>query len=329
VRRRDIIKVIASSAVALPFAAGAQHSEHTRHIGVLLPTAADDQQGQARLAALQQEMQLLGWSADRNVRFDTRWGAGDAGRYHKYAAELVALEPDVIVANTSPIVAAVQQATSTIPVVFVAVVDPVGAGFVTTLARPGGNTTGFALFEYGISGKLLALLKEIAPNVTHVAVLRDPTTATGIGQLAAIQGAAPALGVELSPIDVRDASAFERTIAEFARAPNGGVIVTASPVLLIRRQQVAALFARHRLPAVYPFRYYVTVGGLISYGPNTEEGFRPAAHYVDRILRGEKPADLPVQAPSKYELVVNLKAAKALGLVMPPTILGRADEVIE
>ena len=256
-RRRDIIKVIASSAVALPFAAGAQHSEHTRHIGVLLPTAADDQQGQARLAALQQEMQLLGWSADRNVRFDTRWGAGDAGRYHKYAAELVALEPDVIVANTSPIVAAVQQATSTIPVVFVAVVDPVGAGFVTTLARPGGNTTGFALFEYGISGKLLALLKEIAPNVTHVAVLRDPTTATGIGQLAAIQGAAPALGVELSPIDVRDASAFERTIAEFARAPNGGVIVTASPVLLIRRQQVAALFARHRLPAVYPFRYYV------------------------------------------------------------------------
>lgn len=328
-RRRDIIKVIASSAVALPFAAGAQHSEHTRHIGVLLPTAADDQQGQARLAALQQEMQLLGWSADRNVRFDTRWGAGDAGRYHKYAAELVALEPDVIVANTSPIVAAVQQATSTIPVVFVAVVDPVGAGFVTTLARPGGNTTGFALFEYGISGKLLALLKEIAPNVTHVAVLRDPTTATGIGQLAAIQGAAPALGVELSPIDVRDASAFERTIAEFARAPNGGVIVTASPVLQIRRQQVAALFARHRLPAVYPFRYYVTVGGLISYGPNTEEGFRPAAHYVDRILRGEKPADLPVQAPSKYELVVNLKAAKALGLVMPPTILGRADEVIE
>lgn len=328
-RRRDIIKVIAGSAVALPFAAGAQHSEHTRHIGVLLPTAADDQQGQARLAAFQQEMQLLGWSADRNVRFDTRWGAGDAGRYHKYAAELVALEPDVIVANTSPIVAAVQQATSTIPVVFVAVVDPVGAGFVTTLARPGGNTTGFALFEYGISGKLLALLKEIAPNVTHVAVLRDPTTATGIGQLAAIQGAAPALGVELSPIDVRDASTFERTIAEFARAPNGGVIVTASPVLQIRRQQVAALFARHRLPAVYPFRYYVTVGGLISYGPNTEEGFRPAAHYVDRILRGEKPADLPVQAPSKYELVVNLKAAKALGLVMPPTILGRADEVIE
>jgi putative tryptophan/tyrosine transport system substrate-binding protein len=330
VRRREFIKVvIAGSAIALPFAAGAQPTEQTRRIGMLIPTTADDPQGQARLAAFLQEMQLLGWSADRNLQIDTRWGAGDAGRYRKYAAELVALDPDVIVANTSPIVAAVQQVTSTIPVVFVGVVDPVGAGFVTTLARPGGNTTGFALFEYGISGKLLALLKEIAPSVTRVAVLRDPTTSTGIGQLAAIQGAAPSLGVELSPIDVRDASALERAVAEFAQAPNGGVIVTASPTLQVRRQQVAALFAKHRLPAVYPFRYYITAGGLISYGPNSEEGFRPAARYVDRILRGEKPADLPVQAPSKYELVVNLKAAKALGLVVPPTVLGRADEVIE
>jgi putative tryptophan/tyrosine transport system substrate-binding protein len=329
VRRRDFIKVIASSAVASPFAAGAQQGERTRRIGVLLPTAADDPQGQARLAAFLQELQLLGWSADRNVRIDTRWAAGDAGRYHKYAADLVALDPDVIIANTSPILAAVQQATSNIPLVFVGVIDPVGAGFVTTLARPGGNTTGFALFEYGISGKLLALLKEIAPSVTRVAVLRDPTTSTGIGQLAAIQGAAPSLGVELSPIDLRDASALERAVAEFARAPNGGAIITASPTLLFRRHQVTALFARHRLPAVYPFRFFIAAGGLISYGPNTEEGFRPAAHYADRILRGEKPADLPVQLPSKYDLVINLKAAKALGLVMPPTVLARADEVIE
>jgi putative tryptophan/tyrosine transport system substrate-binding protein len=329
VRRRDFIKLIAGSGVASPFAAGAQQNERTRHIGVLLSSAADDPQGQARLAAFLQELQLLGWSADRNVRIDARWGAGDAGRYHKYAVELVALAPDVIVANTSPIVAAVQQATSTIPVVFVGVIDPVGAGFVTTLPRPGGNLTGFALFEYGISGKLLALLKEIAPGVTRALVLRDPSTATGIGQLAAIQGAAPSLGIELSPIDTRDASALEHTIAEFARAPNGGAIVTPSPAVQVRRQQVTAFFARHHLPAVYPFRYFVTAGGLISYGPNPEEDYRPAAHYVDRILRGEKPADLPVQTPSKYELVINLKAAKALGLVVPPTVLGRADEVIE
>jgi ABC-type uncharacterized transport system substrate-binding protein len=329
VRRRDFFKVIAYSAVASPFAAGAQQGDHMRRIGILLPTAADDPQGQARLAALLQEMQLLGWSVNRNLQIETRWGAGDAGRYRKYAAELVALTPDVIFANTSPIVAAVQQATSTIPTVFVGVIDPVGAGFVSTLARPGGNTTGFALFDYGISGKLLALLKEIAPGVTRALVLRDPSTATGIGQLAAIQSVAPSLGIELSPIDVRDVSVLERAVAEFAGKPNGGVIVTASPALQVRRQQVTALFARHRLPAIYPFRYFIPAGGLISYGPDTEEGFRPAAHYVDRILKGEKPADLPVQAPSKYDLVINLKAAKALGITMPPSVLGRADEVIE
>jgi ABC-type uncharacterized transport system substrate-binding protein len=263
------------------------------------------------------------------LQIDTRWGAGDAGRYRKYATELVALDPDVIIANSSPVVAAVQHATSTIPLVFVAVVDPVGAGFVTTLARPGGNTTGFALFEYGISGKWLALLKEIAPGVTRALVLRDPTTAAGIGQFAAIQGAAPALGIELSPIDIRDASTLERAVAEFARTPNGGVVVGASPALQVRREQVAALFAKHRLPAVYPFRYFIAAGGLISYGPNPEEGFRPAARYVDRILRGEKPADLPVQTPSKYELVINLKTAKALGLTIPQSLLATADEVIE
>ena len=326
--RRDFIKVIAGS-TAWPLTAVAQQAERTRRVGMLLPTAADDPQGQARLAAFLQEMQLLGWSADRNLQIDTRWGAGDAGRYRKYATELVALDPDVIIANSSPVVAAVQHATSTIPLVFVAVVDPVGAGFVTTLARPGGNTTGFALFEYGISGKWLALLKEIAPGVTRALVLRDPTTAAGIGQFAAIQGAAPALGIELSPIDIRDASTLERAVAEFARTPNGGVVVGASPALQVRREQVAALFAKHRLPAVYPFRYFIAAGGLISYGPNPEEGFRPAARYVDRILRGEKPGDLPVQTPSKYELVINLKAARALGLVMPPAVLGRADEVIE
>src|SRR5262249_31488286 len=300
-----------------------------RRIAVLLPHPADDPQGQARLAAFLQQLQLLGWSVGRNVRVDTRWGAGDADRYRKYAAELVALTPDVILVNTSPIVAAVQQVTSTIPIVFVGVIDPVGGGFVSSLARPGGNTTGFAVFDYGISGKWLALLKEIAPSVTRALVLRDPSTGAGIGQFAAIQSVAPSLGIELSPIDVRDATALERAVAEFARKPSSGVIVEASPQLQVRRQQVVALFAKHRLPAVYPFSYFVSAGGLISYGPSLEEAFRPAAGYVDRILKGEKPADLPVQAPDKYELVVNLKAAKALGLAMPSSVLGRADEVIE
>jgi putative tryptophan/tyrosine transport system substrate-binding protein len=328
-RRRDFIKVIATSAAAWPLVARAQQTESMRRIGVLLPHAADDPQGQTRLAALLQQLQPLGWSVGRNVLVDTRWGAGDADRYRKYAAELVALTPDVIVVNTSPIVAAVQQATSTIPIVFVEVIDPVGGGFVSSLARPGGNTTGFAIFDYGISGKWLALLKEIAPGVTRALVLRDPTTAAGIGQFAAIQSVAPSLGIELSPIDVRNVSALERAVAEFARTPNGGAIVPASPPVQIRREQVAALFAKHRLPAVYPFRYFVDAGGLISCGPSLEEAFRPAAGYVDRILKGEKPADLPVQTPDKYELVINLKTAKALGLALPSSVLARADKVIE
>ena len=326
-RRRVFIKAIALAAT-WPVVARAQQAESMRRIGVLLPHAADDPQGQTRLATFLQQLQLLGWSVGRNVLVDTRWGAGDADRYRKYAAELVALTPDVIVANTSPIVAAVQQATSTIPIVFVGVIDPVGGGFVSSLARPGGNTTGFAIFEYGISGKWLALLKEIAPG-TRALVLRDPTTAAGIGQFAAIQSVAPSLGVRPSPIDVRNTSALEHAVAEFARTPNGGVIVEAKSQLQIRRQQVAALFAKHRLPAVYPFGYFVTAGGLISYGPSVEEAFRPAAGYVDRILKGEKPAELPVQTPEKYELVINLKTAKALGLAVPSSVLARADKVIE
>ena len=251
--------------------------------------------------------------------------------YRKYAAELVALAPDVILANTSPIVAAVQQATQTLPIVFVQVIDPVGAGFVASLAKPGGNATGFALFEFGLSGKWLALLKEIAPSVTRAAVIRNPSNAAGIGQLGAIQAVAPSLGVELTPIDARTLKEIERAVTEFSRAPNSGLVVTASPTAQVHRQQLITLVTRLRLPAVYPFRYFAVDGALISYGPNleAEHTFRPAAGYVDRILKGEKPADLPVQAPDKYELVVNLKTAKALGFTIPPSVLGRADEVIE
>jgi putative ABC transport system substrate-binding protein len=298
-----------------------------RRVGVLLPNAADDPAGQTRLTLFIQALQRLGWTDGRNVRIETRWGGGDADRFRKFAAELVALAPDVIVVNTSVIVAIVQQATQTVPIVFVGVIDPVGAGFVASLARPGGNTTGFALFEFGISGKWLSLLKEIAPS--RAAVLRDPSTAAGIGQLGAIQSVAPSLGIELNPLDVRNEAALEGAVAEFARKPNGGVIVAASPTSQVHRKQIAALMARHQLPAVYPFRYYVTAGGLISYGPNQDVGFAPAAGYVDRIFKGEKPADLPVQAPDNYELVINLKTAKALGLAMPPAVLARADEVIE
>jgi putative ABC transport system substrate-binding protein len=296
---------------------------------VLMNAAADDRDGQARVIAFVQALQELGWTDGRNARVDIRWGAGDAERYRGYAAELIALAPDVILAPTSGVVAALQRATRTVPIVFVGVIDPVGAGFVASLARPGGNTTGFAAFEYGISGKWVALLKEIAPGVTRAAVIRDPSLAAGIGQLAAMQAVAPSLGVELSPLDVRDDSELERAIAAFAHAPNGGVIVAAGPAANVRREQINALVVRHLLPAVYPFRYYVESGGLISYGSDLISQYRPAAGYVDRILRGAKAADLPVQAQTKYELVINLKTAKALGLTVPPTLLSRADEVIE
>jgi len=277
-----------------------------------------------------QGLQELGWTDGRNVRIDYRWAAADADRYRTYAAELVALSPDVILSSASASVAALLQTTRTVPIVFVNVIDPVGAGYVARLARPGGNATGFTPFEYSLSGKWLELLKEIAPNLTRIAILRDPAIATGIGQYAVIQAmASPSFGAELSPIDVRNGGEIERDIAAFARESNGGLIVTSSSGAIVHRELIIMLAARHRLPAVYPFRFFVTSGGLISYGPDTTDQFRRAAGYVDRILKGEKAADLPVQAPTKYELAINLKTAKALGLTVPPSLLARADQVIE
>ena len=329
-RRRKLICLIGGAAVAWPLAARAQQADRMRRVGVLETRAADDPEGQARLAAFLQGLQELGWTDGRNVRIDYRWAAADADRSRTYAAELVALAPDVILASGSQSVAALLQTTRTVPIVFVNVVDPVGAGFVARLARPGGNATGFTPFEYSLSGKWLELLKEIAPNLTRIAILRDPAIATGIGQFAAIQAmASPSLGVELSPIDVRDGGKIERDIAALARESNGGLIVTASSGASVHRELIIMLAARHRLPAVYPFRYFVTSGGLISYGPDPTDQFRRAAGYVDRILKGEKAADLPVQSPTKYELAINLKTAKALGLTMPPSLLARADQVIE
>jgi len=299
-----------------------------RRIGVLMYMGADDAEGQARLAAFAQTLRQLGWSDGRNLRIDTRWATADDIRRH--AAELVALAPDVLLAgNGTPTVAPLLQATRTVPIVFVTVVDPVGSGFVASLAKPGGNATGFTIYEYSMSGKWLELLKEIAPNVTRVAVLRDPAVASGTGQFGAVQIVAPSLGVQLSPLDVRDASEIERGIAAFASGSNGGLVVTGSALGIVHRNLITTLAARHKLPAVYPGRYYVTAGGLISYGPDLIDQYRHAAGYVDRIFKGEKPADLAVQAPTNYELVINLKTAKALGLVMPPAVLGRADEIIE
>ena len=299
-----------------------------RRIGVLMNLAADDPEMKARLAAFLQGLQHLGWTDGRNLRIDTRSTAGDAERIRRYAAELVALAPDVILASGGQVVGTLLQATRTVPVVFTQTPDPVGAGFVASLAQPGGNATGFTQFEYGVSAKWLELLKEIAPRVTRVAVLRDPTIPEGIGQFAVIQAVAPSLGVELRPIDVRDAPEIEHAVTVFARGANGGLIVPASGLANVHRELIITLAARHRLPAVYPFRFYVTGGGLISYGPDSVDPHRRAAGYVDRILKGEKPADLPVQAPTKFETVINLKTAKELGLTVPPTLLARADEVI-
>jgi putative ABC transport system substrate-binding protein len=328
-KRREFISLLGGAAAAWPLAVRAQQGERVRRIGVLMNLAADDPEAPARLAAFAQGLGEFGWNVGRNVRIDYRWGAGDAERIGKEAAELVALAPDVILSSGSPSVAALQRATGSVPIVFVQVVDPVGSGFVESLARPGGNITGFSVFEYGISGKWLELLKEIAPRVTQVAVLRDLALASGSGQLGAIQSVAPSLGVELRPIGVGDAGAIERAVAAFARSANGGVIVTGSTLTTVHRELIVTLAARHRLPAVYPFRFFVAAGGLISYGPNSVDPYRRSARYVDRILKGEKPADLPVQAPTKYELVINLKAAKVLGLTVPETLLARADEVIE
>ena len=329
-RRREFITVLASAAAAWPLAARAQQGEGIRRIGVLMASAADDSENQARMAAFLQGLAQLGWSDGRNVLIDTRWATTNADDLRRHAAELAALAPDVLIAATGTATAApLLQATRIVPIVFVIVIDPVGAGFVASLARPGGNATGFTAFEYGVSGKWLELLKEVAPGVTRVAVLRDPAVASGIGQFAAVQAVAPSLGVELSPIDTRDAPEIERAVTVFARSGNSGLIVTPSPVASRHRELITALAARHNLPAVYAFRFYVTAGGLISYGPDTIDQYRRAAGYVDRILKGEKPADLPVQAPTKYELVINLKTAKALGLTVPPTLLARADLVIE
>jgi len=327
-RRREFITLIGGAA-AWPLAARAQQGERVRRIGVLMNLTVDDPDTSVRITALAQGLQQLGWTIGRNVRMDYRWGAVDADRSRRYAAELVALAPDIILAVASPAVAAVQQATRTVPIVFVNVADPVGAGFVDSLAQPGGNATGFIVYEYGISAKWLQLLKEIAPQLKQVAVLRDAAIAAGPAQFGIIQAAAPSFGVEARPVGVRDADEIERAVTAFARSSNCGLIVTGSPLTAVHRDLIIALAARHRLPAVYPFRYYATSGGMVSYGPDTTDTFWRAADYVDRILKGEKPADLPVQAPTKYELVINLKTARALGLEIPPTLLARADEVIE
>jgi putative ABC transport system substrate-binding protein len=328
-KRREFIALLVG-ATAWPLAARAQQPGGMRRIGVLMASAADDSENQARMAAFLQGLAQLGWTDGRNIRIDTRWATTNPDDLRRHATELVALAPDVLVAASgTTTVAPLLQATRTVPIVFVVVIDPVGAGFVASLARPGGNATGFLMFEYGLSGKWLELLKQIAPGVTRAAVLRDPAIASGIGQFAAIQAVAPSLGVELSAVDARDAPEIERAVTAFARSGNGGLIVTASPEATRHRDLIITLAARHRLPAVYPNRYYAADGGLISYGPDMLDQYRRAAGYVDRILKGEKPADLPVQAPTRYELVINLKTAKALGLDIPTTVLSRADEVIE
>jgi ABC-type uncharacterized transport system substrate-binding protein len=326
-RRREFFTLV-SSAVAWPLAARAQQAERMRRVGVLMNLASGDPEGHARLEAFRQTLRQLGWTEDRNVRFDIRWGEGDAERYRRYVAELIALSPDVILAAAASVLTPLLQATRTIPVVFAQATDPVGAGYVSSLSHPGGNATGFANFDFNLSGKWLELLKEISPGVKRVAVIRNPSATVGVGQFAAIQAVAPSFGVNLLSLDVRNAGDIDRDLTAFAREPSGGLIALIGAASAYRAP-VIALAARHRLPAVYPFRYYVTEGGLLSYGPNTVDSFRGAATYVDRILKGEKPADLPVQAPNKYELTINLKTAKALGLTVPPTLLARADEVID
>jgi putative ABC transport system substrate-binding protein len=328
-RRREFITLLGGAAAALPLAARAQQPDPMRRIGVLMSVPEHDMEYQAYTNAFQEELQKLGWTEGRNVRIDYRWGAGNADNIRKYAAELAALVPDAIVAGGTAALAPLLQATRTVPLVFVFVVDPVGAGLVDSLSRPGGNATGFVQFEYSLSGKWLELLKQIAPGVTRAAVLRDPAITAGVGQFAIIQSVAPSVGVEVSAINLRDAGKIERAVTAFARSANGGLIVTTSALAVLHRDLIIALAARHKLPAVYYRRYFATSGGLISYGADLVEQHRRAAAYVDRILKGAKPADLPVQAPTKYELVINLKTAKALGLDMPQSLLARADEVIE
>ena len=328
IRRREFITLLGGAA-AWPLGAAAQQPERVRHIGVLMTQPADDPDGQARVAAFLKGLRELGWIEGRNIRLDYRWGGGDVGRIRKDAAELVALTPDVILAGGGQVMGPLHEATRTVPIVFTQTPDPVGAGFVASLARPGGNATGFTNFEYGVSGKWLEVLREMVPSITRAAVLRDATNPAGTGQWGAIQAVAAPLGVEISPIDARERGEIERGVTAFAAGSNGGLIVSSSGFAILHRELIIALAARHRLPAVYPFRFYAIGGGLISYGPDPIDPHRRAARYVDRILKGEKPADLPVQAPTKYELVINLKTAKALGLEVPATVLARADEAIE
>jgi putative ABC transport system substrate-binding protein len=328
-RRREFITLLGGAAAAWPLGARAQQPERLRRIGVLMNMAADDPVGHVRLAAFVQSLQELGWIAGRNVQIDTRWGGGDAERYRGYAAELVALAPDVILGASGAIVPPLLQATGSVPIVFALTPDPVGAGFVKSLARPGGNATGFTNIESSMVGKWVELLKEIAPRVTRVAVLRDATDPLGIGQFSAIQSVGPSLGVELQPVDMETAAEIERAVTAFARSSNGGMVVLSSAKATAHRDLITALAVQHQLPAVYPNRFFPSGGGLISYGPDTVDPYKRAAGYVDRILKGEKPADLPVQAPAKFELVINLKTAKALGLAVPESLLARADEVIE
>jgi len=327
--RRELLAALGGAAAAWPLAARAQQSERVRRIGVFMNTAADDPAGQARLLAFAQTLAQSDWTDGRNVRMDIRWGAGDAEHIRRYAAELVALAPDVILASGTTTLGPLRQVSRIVPTVFTGVGDAVGAGFVDSLARPGGNATGFISFEWSLSGKWLELLKEIAPGVTRAVILRDAEVGSGASQFAVIQALAPSLRVEVKPVNVGNAAEIERAVAAFARAPNGGLIASGSSRLRSNRDLIVKLAARHKLPAVYYDRVFVDSGGLISYGPDFVDQFRRAAGYVDRILKGEKPADLPVQAPTKYELVVNLKTAKALGLEMPTTVLARADEVIE
>ena len=327
-QRREFITLLGGAAAGWPLAARAQQPDRVRRVGILMNLAANDPQGQARIAALLQGLHQMGWT-DGNMRIDARWAAGNASEIRKHAAELAALAPDVIVAHGSATTGPLLQATHTVPIVFAYVPDPVGAGYVESLARPGGNATGFIAFEYSLGAKWLELLKQIAPGVTRAAALRDPAITAGIGQFGAIQAVAASLGLEVSPVNVRDAGEIERAVAAFARSSNGGLVVTASALAVARRGLIVTLAARHKLPTVYYDRFFVTGGGLISYGPDTVDQFRRAGAYAGRILKGEKPADLPVQAPTKYELAINLKTAKALGLDVPQTLLGRADEVIE
>jgi putative ABC transport system substrate-binding protein len=330
VKRREFISLIGGAATAWPLAGRAQQpGERVRRIGVLLPAAADDPEWQARVGAFLQALALLGWTIGRNVRIDTRWATTNAGEIRRHAAELAALAPDVILAGGTTPAVPLLQATRTVPIVFTLGVDPVGAGFVDSLARPGGNATGFMSYEFGMGGKWLELLKQIAPGVTRVAVLRDATLAAAMSLFAAMQAVAPSLGVEVIPVNMRNAGEIEQSVETFARSPNGGLIPVGSAAVVRHRELILTLAARHKLPAVYWERFFVSAGGLMSYGPDLVEQFRQAAGYVDRILKGEKPADLPVEQPTKFDLAINLTTARALGITIPPQLVARADEVIE